>query len=129
MLTFGEPTGLELPEVEVPGSGRLLPTVREMPGGVTDDMTIVGGVADASRVRVLLSVEDFGSADKADDVVTTVVDEDTVVVVVDVFDSLLVVTGVLPSILLDRSLLSIEFRASMYSLVKNSFVRIFECKY
>lgn len=50
LLTFGEPTGLELPEVEAPGSGRLLPTVGEIAGGVTEDMTMVGGLTDVSRV-------------------------------------------------------------------------------
>lgn len=52
VLTLGEPTGLELPEVEAPGSGRLLPIVGEMVGGVTDDITMVGGLTDASTVNV-----------------------------------------------------------------------------
>ena len=120
MLTFGEPTGLELPEVEVPGSGRLLPTVGETLGGVTDDITIVGGVIDESRVRFLLSVALFGSkvdvVNAADVVVIVAIVDETVVVVVDVFDSVLDVTGVLPSMLLDRSLLSMELRASKCSL-------------
>lgn len=122
VLTFGEPTGLELPEVEVPGSGRLLPTVGETLGGVTDDITMVGVVMDDSRVKFLLSttVAAFGSIVTVVDVVTAVVVDDTVVVVVvvDVFDSLLVVTDVLPSILLDRSPLSMELRASKCSLKK-----------
>lgn len=120
VLTFGEPTGLELPEVEVPGSGRLLPTVGETLGGVTDDITIVGGVIDESRVRFLLSVALFGSkvdvVNAADVVVIVAIVDETVVVVVDVFDSVLDVTGVLPSMLLDRSLLSMELRASKCSL-------------
>lgn len=120
VLTFGEPTGLELPEVEVPGSGRLLPTVGETLGGVTDDITIVGGVIDESRVRFLLSVALFGSkvdvVNAADVVVIVAIVDETVVVVVDVFDSVLDVTGVLPSMLLDRSLLSMELRASRCSL-------------
>lgn len=121
VLTFGEPTGLELPEVEVPGSGRLLPTVGETLGGVTDDITIVGGVIDESRVRFLLSVALFGSkvdvVNAADVVVIVAIVDETVVVVVDVFDSVLDVTGVLPSMLLDRSLLSMELRASRCSLI------------
>lgn len=139
VLTFGEPTGLELPEVEVPGSGRLLPTVGETLGGVTDDITMVGVVMDDSRVKFLLSttVAAFGSIVTVVDVVTAVVVDDTVVVVVvvDVFDSLLVVTDVLPSILLDRSPLSMELRASKCSLknkkiisvglMENTVVRIF----
>ena len=44
LLTFGVPTGLELPDVDVPGSGRLFPVTGDIAGGVTDDMTIVGGV-------------------------------------------------------------------------------------
>lgn len=128
VLTFGEPTGLELPEVEVPGSGRLLPTVGETLGGVTDDITIVGGVIDASRVRFLLSVALFGSkvdvVNAADVVVIVAIVDETVVVVVDVFDSVLDVTGVLPSMLLDRSLLSMELRASRCSLItKRYFIR------
>lgn len=128
VLTFGEPTGLELPEVEVPGSGRLLPTVGETLGGVTDDITIVGGVIDESRVRFLLSVAFFGSmvdvVNAADVVVIVAIVDETVVVVVDVFDSVLDVTGVLPSMLLDRSLLSMELRASKCSLIiKRYFIR------
>lgn len=103
-----------------PGSGRLLPTVGETLGGVTDDITMVGVVMDDSRVKFLLSttVAAFGSIVTVVDVVTAVVVDDTVVVVVvvDVFDSLLVVTDVLPSILLDRSPLSMELRASKCSL-------------
>lgn len=128
VLTFGEPTGLELPEVEVPRSGRLLPTVGETLGGVTDDITIVGGVIDESRVRFLLSVAFFGSkvdvVNAADVVVIVAIVDETVVVVVDVFDSVLDVTGVLPSMLLDRSLLSMELRASKCSLIiKRYFIR------
>ena len=118
MGCVGVLTGLELPEVEVPGSGRLLPTVGDTLGGVTDDITIVGGVMDDSRVRFLLSV--FDSTTEAvsvvDVVVIMLVVDSTVVVVVDVFDSVLVVTGILPSMLLDRSLLSIELRVSKCSL-------------
>lgn len=139
VLTFGEPTGLELPEVEVPGRGRLLPTVGETLGGVTDDITMVGVVMDDSRVKFLLSttVAAFGSIVTVVDVVTAVVVDDTVVVVVvvDVFDSLLVVTDVLPSMLLDRSPLSMELRASKCSLknkkiisvrlMENTVIRIF----
>ena len=58
--------------------------------------------------------------------VTAVVVDDTVVVVVvvDVFDSLLVVTDVLPSILLDRSPLSMELRASKCSLKNKKIVLV-----
>lgn len=70
MLTFGEPTGLELPEVEVPGSGRLLPAVGEIAGGVTEDMTMVGGFMDASRFTHLLSIAAFASTDRVDRVDT-----------------------------------------------------------
>lgn len=128
VLTFGEPTGLELPEVDVPGNGRLLPIVGETDGGVTDDMMIVGGVIGASRVRFFVSRTAF---------VSTVTVE-VVVIVVDVFESTVVTTGVLvsmmdvvmvvvvvvavlasivfASMLLDRSVFSIEFRVSRWSL-------------
>lgn len=66
LLTFGEPTGLELPEVEVHGSGRLLPIVGEIAGGVIDDITIVGVFADPSID--LLSVTIFMSTVKVDNV-------------------------------------------------------------
>lgn len=55
VLTLGEPTGLELPEFEFPGSGRLLPAMGEIDGGVTEDITIVGGLIFGSKVNVLLS--------------------------------------------------------------------------
>lgn len=97
VLTLGEPTGLELPEVDDPGSGRLLPAVGETVGGVTDDMIIVGGVMDASKVRFLLSVVVFMSTVKKYDVATIVVDVE-IVAVVDVFESAVVGTGALPSI-------------------------------
>lgn len=54
VLMFGVPTGLELPEVEVPGRGRLLPVTGDTVGGVTEDITIVGGFIEFiedSRVR------------------------------------------------------------------------------
>lgn len=56
LLMTGVPTGLELPEVEVPGRGRLLPVTGDTVGGVTDDMTIVGGFIEwsvGSSVRVV----------------------------------------------------------------------------
>lgn len=122
VLTFGEPTGLELPEVEVPGRGRLLPTVGETLGGVTDDITIVGGVMDDSRVRFLPSVLDstIEAVNVVDVVVIMLVVDKTVVVVVEVFESVLVVTGILPSMLLDRSLLSMELRVSKCSLLQKT---------
>ena len=95
VLTLGEPTGLELPEVDDPGSGRLLPAVGETVGGVTDDMIIVGGVMDASKVRFLLSVAVFMSTVNKYDVATIVVDVEIVAVV---FESTVVGTGALPSI-------------------------------
>lgn len=130
LLTFGEPTGLELPEVEVPGSGRLLPAVGEIAGGVTEDITIVGGFTDASRLD-LLSIAAFVSTLKVDIVdVTGEVFSDTVldsvvvvvttdafpliikgVIVITVFVSITVgpVDWLLVSMLLDLSLLSVEF--------------------
>lgn len=129
-MTFGEPTGLELPEVEVPGSGRLLPAVGEIAGGVTEDITMVGGFTDASRVD-LFSNAAFVSTVKVDIVdiigeVLTVVVLDSVigvvttgtfpltmkdVVVITDFVSITVVPvdWVLASALLDLSLLSVEF--------------------
>lgn len=134
MLTFGEPTGLELPEVEVPGSGRLLPAVGEIAGGVTEDITIVGGLTDASNVApILFSIVALVSTLKVDMVgitgevlIDTVVVLESVIVVVTtgvfplsikgdiviaVFVSITVelVVWVLPSVLLDFSLLSMEF--------------------
>lgn len=126
-MTFGEPTGLELPEVEVPGSGRLLPAVGEIAGGVTEDITIVGGLTDASNVApILFSIVALVSTLKVDMVgITGEVLIDTVVVVttgvfplsikgdivIAVFVSITVelVVWVLPSVLLDFSLLSMEF--------------------
>lgn len=131
LLTFGEPTGLELPEVEVPGSGRLLPAVGEMVGGVTEDMTMVGGFMDASRlIPDLFSViVVFVSTLKVDEV-----DAIVEVLIVTILDSVVVTMGVFPStvkdvavivdfvsitevpvdcvltsVLLDLSLLSVEF--------------------
>jgi len=83
---FGEPTGLELPEVEVPGRGRLLPAVGEIAGGVTEDITMVGGFTDASRLDFSIA---FVSTLKVDIVdITGEVLIDTVVV----FNSVVVVT-------------------------------------
>lgn len=126
-MTFGEPTGLELPEVEVPGSGRLLPAVGEIAGGVTEDMTMVGGFMDVSRlIPDLFSIAPFVSTLKVDKVdiiveVLIVTILDSVVVAVDVFPStvkdVIVVFAstmqgpvdcVLVSVLLDLSLLSVE---------------------
>lgn len=67
LLTLGEPTGLGLPEVEVP-SGRLVPTVGEIAGGVTEDMTIVGGFTDTSRFVYLFLIALLVSTDKVDGV-------------------------------------------------------------
>lgn len=125
-MTFGEPTGLELPEVEVPGSGRLLPAVGEIAGGVTEDITMVGGFTEASRLD--FSIVPFMSTLKVDITgevfIDTVVDLDSVIVVVltdtlpltikgvvIVFASITVgvVDWVLVSVLLDLSLLSVEF--------------------
>lgn len=87
LFTFGEPTGLELPEVEVPGRGRLLPAVGEIAGGVTEDITMVGGFTDASRLD-LFSIA-LVSTVKVDIVdITGEVLIDTVVV----FNSIVVVT-------------------------------------
>jgi hypothetical protein len=52
---LGEPTGLEPPESEVPGMGKLLVAMGDTEGGVTEDMTIVGGWTLASSVRYLTS--------------------------------------------------------------------------
>lgn len=93
MFTFGDPTGLELPEVEVPGSGRLVPIVGETDGGVTEDITMVGGVMDVSKVRFLFSEVVFMSTVNVVDVVTVVV-----VVVVAVFESVVAVMSIFPSI-------------------------------
>lgn len=93
LLTFGEPTGLELPEVEVPGSGRLLPAVGEIAGGVTEDMTMVGGFMDASRfIPNLFSVAVFASTLKVDEVDTIVE-----VLIVTILDSVAAATDVFPS--------------------------------
>lgn len=128
LLTFGEPTGLELPEVEVPGSGRLLPAVGEIAGGVTEDMMMVGGFMDASRlIPDLFSIAAFVSTLKVDKVdiigeVLIVTILDSVMVTMDVFPStvkdvagivVLSIMGVevdcvLVSVLLDLSLLSVE---------------------
>lgn len=127
-MTFGEPTGLELPEVEVPGSGRLLPIVGEIAGGVTEDMTMVGGFTDASRlVPGLFSKTIFGSTLKVDTtgevLIVTVVTLDSAVVAAAAFPSTVkdvavitalvsfmevLVDWVLASMLLDLSLLSVE---------------------
>lgn len=127
-MTFGEPTGLELPEVEVPGSGRLLPIVGEIAGGVTEDMTMVGGFTDASRlVPDLFSKTIFGSTLKVDTtgevLIVTVVTLDSAVVAAAAFPSTVkdvavitalvsfmevLVDWVLASMLLDLSLLSVE---------------------
>lgn len=94
LLTFGEPTGLELPEVEVPGSGRLLPAVGEIAGGVTEDMTMVGGFMDASRfIPNLFSVAVFMSTLKVDTIVE--------VLIVTVLDSVAAATDVFPSTVKD----------------------------
>lgn len=70
MLTLGEPTGLELPEFEFIGSGRLLPATGEIDGGVTEDITIVGGLIFGSNINVLLSHDtDFISLPVVVDVV------------------------------------------------------------
>jgi len=91
-LTFGEPTGLELPEVEVPGSGRLLPTVGEIAGGVTEDMTMVGVFTDVSKVTPnLFSI--LPSTVKVDKVDICVPIVSPVVVV---FDSVAVTTAAFP---------------------------------
>lgn len=136
LLTFGEPTGLELPEVEVPGSGRLLPAVGEIAGGVTEDMTMVGGFMDASRlIPDLLSIVVFVSTLKVDKVdiigeVLIVTILDSVMVTMDVFPltvkdvagivvfvSIMEVDCVFISVLLDLSLLSVELLcASIWSL-------------
>lgn len=126
-MTFGEPTGLELPEVEVPGSGRLLPAVGEIAGGVTEDITMVGGPTDASRLDLFSILMSTLKVDITGEVfIDTVVDFDSVVVVViaDVFPLTIkgdvviivfasitvgVVDWVLVSVLLDLSLLSVEF--------------------
>lgn len=127
LLTFGEPTGLELPEVEVPGSGRLLPAVGEIAGGVTEDMTMVGGFMDASRLIPDLFSVAFVSTLKVDEVVVEVL-------IVTILDSVVETTGAFPltvkdvavivvfvsvtegpvgcalaSVLLDLSLFSMEF--------------------
>lgn len=120
-MTFGEPTGLELPEVEVPGSGRLLPTVGEIAGGVTEDMTMVGGFMDASKlIPALVSTL---KVDKVDIIVVEVLIVtilDSVAVTMDVFPSTVkdvavivdfesIMEGcVFASVLLDLSLLSVE---------------------
>lgn len=135
LLTFGEPTGLELPEVEVPGSGRLLPIVGEIAGGVTEDITMVGGFTDVSKLApILFSITGFVSTVKVDivwhkvditgEVLSDIVFKSVVVVmttgpfpltikdaVITIFVSIMVepVDWVLPSMLLDLSLLSVEF--------------------
>lgn len=134
-MTFGEPTGLELPEVEVPGSGRLLPIVGEIAGGVTEDITMVGGFTDVSKLApILFSITGFVSTVKVDivwhkvditgEVLSDIVFKSVVVVmttgpfpltikdaVITIFVSIMVepVDWVLPSMLLDLSLLSVEF--------------------
>lgn len=122
-MTFGEPTGLELPEVDVPGSGRLLPAVGEIAGGVTEDMTIVGGFIDASRlIPDLLSIAFVSTlkVDKVEVLIVTILD--SVMVTTDVFPSTVKdvadivvfasimgpVDCVFVSVLLDLSLLSVE---------------------
>lgn len=126
-MTFGEPTGLELPEVEVPGSGRLLPAVGEIAGGVTEDMTMVGGFIDVSRlIPDLFSLAVLASTlrvDKVDIIVEVLIVTtlDSIVVdvfpltvkdvaVIDVFVSIMEgpVDCVLVSVLLDLSLFSVE---------------------
>lgn len=105
LLTFGEPTGLELPEVEVPGSGRLLPIVGEIAGGVTEDMTIVGGFTDTSRVEHLVSMT-FVSTDKVGRVDTEVL--------TDVFKSVVVLTAaVLLSTIKDIGVVTVAFALVM----------------
>lgn len=118
LLTFGEPTGLELPEVEVPGSGRLLPAVGEIAGGVTEDMTIVGGFIDASRL--IPAFVSTLKVDKVEVLIVTILD--SVMVTTDVFPSTVKdvadivvfasimgpVDCVFVSVLLDLSLLSVE---------------------
>lgn len=127
LLTFGEPTGLELPEVEVPGSGKLLPAVGEIAGGVTEDMTMVGGFMDASRLVPDLFSTAFASTLKVDKVDTIgealiVTILESVMVTMDVFPSTVKdvvgivvfmsimgpVDCVLVSVLLDLSLFSVE---------------------
>lgn len=129
-MTFGEPTGLELPEVEVPGSGRLLPAVGEIAGGVTEDITMVGGFTDASRLDLfsitgLVSTVRVDIVDITGEVPTIAVlgspigvvapgafplTTNDVVVVIAVFISITVVPvdWVLVSVLLDLSLFSVE---------------------
>jgi len=131
-LTFGEPTGLELPEVEVPGSGRLLPTVGEIAGGVTEDMTMVGGFTDVSKVMpdlfsILPSTVKVDKVDICVPIIPVVVFDSVVVmmaafpftvrdivVIVVVFVSITegLVGWVLASMLLDLSLLSVELRCA-----------------
>jgi hypothetical protein len=105
LLTFGEPTGLELPEVEVPGSGRLLPVVGEIAGGVTEDMTIVGGFTDVSRLMPdLFSKATLGSTLKVDKVDTT---GEVLIVTVVVLDSVVVTTAAFPSTVKDVAVITI----------------------
>lgn len=117
-MTFGEPTGLELPDVEVLGSGRLLPVVGEIAGGVTEDITIVGGLTPVSRlIPDLFSV--FVSTLKVDKVdtvgavliVTVIVfDSPTVVAVVVVTATAAVVmTDVFPSTVKDVAVCPVAF--------------------
>lgn len=126
-MTFGEPTGLELPEVEVPGSGRLLPTVGEMAGGVTEDMMMVGGFTVSRVIPDLFSSVPFVSTVKVDKVDIVIVFDSAVVttdafpltvndinaaVVVVIFVSMTegLVGCVFASMLLDLSLFSVELR-------------------
>lgn len=106
-MTFGEPTGLELPEVEVPGSGRLLPTVGETAGGVTEDITIVGGFTGTSRVAHLPSIMAFVSTDKVDRLDTAT---ELLTVIADIFESVVAATtGVLLSTIKDADVVTAVF--------------------
>lgn len=139
LLTFGEPTGLELPEVEVPGSGRLLPAVGEIAGGVTEDITMVGGLTDESRLIPDLFSFTLESTHKVDivditgevliDIVVVLgsvivetthvfplIIKDDAVIIVFVSIALVPIDWVLASILLDLSLLSVLLCASRCSL-------------
>lgn len=108
-MTFGEPTGLELPEVEVPGSGRLLPAVGEIAGGVTEDITMVGGLTDASKLAPsLFSIAILVSTVKVDIVdMTGEVLIDTIVL-----DSLVVTTGAFPLTIKDMVVIT-DFVSTM----------------
>lgn len=78
-LMDGDPTGLELPVVEVPGSGRLLPVTGETAGGVTEDIIMAGVLTDGSNVRVLTSGDGLALTVNVLDIVVPVVTLDILV--------------------------------------------------